>query len=129
MQDNTALIRAVFESTARADGRPFIDAMADDCVWRAMGAGSWSGDYVGKADILGGLLGPLGKRIEGGRTRTIASRIHGAGDFVIVEAEGSNRTIDGSRYDNRYCFVIRMRDGGVSANELSNDVTLFEGTR
>lgn len=111
MTDNHALIRRIFEATAVGDGRPFVEAIADDCVWRARGAGTWSGDYRGKTQIIKELLGPLGRRIEGGRARTVATRIHDAGDFVVVEAEGRNRTVDGADYDNQYCFVIRLSEG------------------
>ncbi|MBY0421016.1 MAG: nuclear transport factor 2 family protein [Parvularculaceae bacterium] len=111
MKTNKDIVEAVFRATAEANGRPFVEAMAETCVWRAIGTRSWSGVYEGKAAILKNLLGPLGKRIEGGRTKTIARRIHDAGEFVIVEAEGCNRTVDGADYNNQYCFVIRMRNG------------------
>lgn len=114
MSTNKDVIERIFAETAKANGKPFVEAMAEDCVWRAMGESDWSGAYVGKAAILKGLLGPLAKRIEGGRTRTIATRIHDAGDVVIVEAEGRNRTVDGAAYDNRYCFVIRLRNGKMT---------------
>lgn len=111
MTDNRQIVERIFAATADGDGRLFVEAMSDDCVWRARGAGSWSGNYRGKEAILGKLLGPLGRRIEGGRTRTIATRILDAGDVVVVEAEGRNRTVDGADYCNQYCFVISLRGG------------------
>lgn len=108
---NGDIVAEIFEATAKSDGGPFVDAMAEHCVWRAIGKNSWSGVYHGKAAILRELFGPLSRRIEGGRTRTVASRIHAAGDFVVVEAEGRNRTVEGVAYDNQYCFVIRMQNG------------------
>jgi ketosteroid isomerase-like protein len=110
MPANKDVITAIFAETAKGNGRPYIEAIADDAVWIGRGQNSWSGAYRGKEAILSDLLGPLSKLLDG-RNTCIPTRIHADGDFVIVEAKGQNQLKDGRRYDNEYCFVIKMRDG------------------
>jgi len=57
--ENKALVQNIMEARARRDNAPFIAAMADDFVWRIIGSTAWSGEYVGKADVLERLLKPL----------------------------------------------------------------------
>jgi ketosteroid isomerase-like protein len=68
------------------------------------------GTYRGKEAILTDIFGPLREKLHG-RNTCLPMRIHADGDFVVVEAKGQNQLKDGRRYDNEYCFVIRMRDG------------------
>ena len=110
MPTNKDVITVIFAETAKGNGRPYIEAIADDAVWIGRGHNSWSGVYRGKEAILSDLLGPLSKLLDG-RNTCIPTRIHADGDFVIVEAKGQNQLKDGRRYDNEYCFVIKMRDG------------------
>ena len=112
MPTNKDIITAIFAETAKGNGRPYVEALADDAVWIARGQNSWSGVYRGKESILRDIFGHLRTRLDGANT-CIPSRIHADGDFVIVEANGQNRLKDGRSYDNEYCFVIRMRDGKI----------------
>jgi ketosteroid isomerase-like protein len=49
--DNRSLIERIMEARSRRDHALFIEAMADDFVWRISGSSAWSGEYVGKADV------------------------------------------------------------------------------
>lgn len=110
MPTNREIITAIFSETAKGNGRPYVEALADDAVWIARGHNSWSGTYRGKEAILTDIFGPLREKLHG-RNTCLPMRIHADGDFVVVEAKGQNQLKDGRRYDNEYCFVIRMRDG------------------
>lgn len=110
MPTNREIITAIFAETARGNGRPYVEALADDAVWIARGRNSWSGVYRGKETILTDIFGRLREKLHG-RNTCIPARIHADGDFVIVEAKGDNQLKNGGRYDNEYCFVIRMREG------------------
>lgn len=125
MPTNKDIITAIFAETAKGNGRPYVDAMADDCTWRTIGTGSWSGIFKGKAAILKDLLGPLREAFDG-RNTCIPSRIFADGDHVIVQANGRNRTKSGKAYENDYCFVIRMRDGQMVEIEEYCDTQLVE---
>jgi len=84
--------------------------MADDFSWTVTGTTPWSRTYKGKQTVLGELFGPLAERVVT-PMMTIPRRVIADGEFVVVEAEGQNTTRDGRPYNNRYCFVFRVREG------------------
>jgi uncharacterized protein len=122
-QTNKDIVAAVFAETAKGNGRPFAEAMADNMSWRTIGAGSWSGTFTGKETVIREIFAKLRDRFEGPNT-CVPSRIHADGDYVIVQANGRNRTKDGKAYCNDYCFVIRMENGKMAAIEEYCDTEL-----
>jgi uncharacterized protein len=109
-QDNKATLIAVFAETAKGNGRPFLEALADDVRWTIIGTTAWSRTYVGKSSVISNLLRPLGRQL-GGPSIIKATNFVAEGDFVVVQGTGHNQTASGTRYENSYCWVIRMRDG------------------
>lgn len=112
-EQNRVRIATIWAAMELGDGALFVEAMADDFVWRMMGATSWSGTYAGKADVRGRMLKALYSQFAT-PYRSKPSRIHADGDFVIVECQGEVKTKQGRDYNNTYCFVIRMRDGQMT---------------
>jgi ketosteroid isomerase-like protein len=123
-QENKALLAAVFAETARGNGRPFIDALADDVRWTIIGATPWSRTYVGKSCVIDDLLRPLGRQL-GGASIIKAQHFVAEGDVVVVQATGHNTTVSGKSYENSYCWVIRMRDGKMSELTEYTDTLLI----
>ena len=56
---NRAHLEHVFAETAKGNGRPFLDAFAEDASWTVMGRTGWSKTYRGKPAILNDLIAPL----------------------------------------------------------------------
>jgi ketosteroid isomerase-like protein len=111
---NKARLEYVYSETAKGNGQPFLDALAEDAAWTIMGTTGWSKTYRGKAAIMSDLIAPLLKVLQ----RPLKShprRIIADGDVVVVEARGENRTKDGKPYDNLYCLVFEFRRGEVVA--------------
>lgn len=108
--ENKQLIERIFAGLAQGNSRPFVDAMADDFAWTVTGSNRWAKKYAGKSVILTELFGTLSSQIDG-RMRTIGDRFIAEGDYVVVEAHGSNKTKSGKPYNNRYCFVFRLSEG------------------
>ncbi|MGY4624003.1 ketosteroid isomerase-like protein [Bradyrhizobium sp. USDA 4486] len=123
--DNKALIQDIMDARARRDPNPFIAAMADDFVWRITGSTAWSGEYVGKADVLERLMKPLHRQFTA-PTRLTVSRIIAEGDYVVAECRGNATTLAGDLYANTYCFVIRMADGKLRELTEYMDTALVE---
>lgn len=122
---NKALVQEIMSARARRDPRPFIDAMADEFVWRIIGTTAWSDTYRGKADVLERLLAPLYAQFTAPSSIT-ASRIHADGDYVIVECNGDATTLTGKRYANTYCMVMRVSDGRLRELTEYMDTALAE---
>jgi len=119
------LLATVFAETAKGNGRPFVEALADGVSWTIIGTTPWSRTYVGKRAVLKELLGPLNAQLADGNTIT-ASRIIGEGDLVVVEGRGHNRTKTGKAYANSYCWVFRFQDNKVIELTEYADTALIE---
>jgi ketosteroid isomerase-like protein len=123
LSPNAQLISDIFDQVARGNGAPFWEACHDDLVWRTIGAGSWSGEFVGKQTIVDEIFRPLNRVLV--ERATIPTRVIDGGDVVVVQARGKNLTRDGRRYDNDYAFVIHFRDGKIARYEQNCDTDLI----
>ena len=112
--ENKQLMQQIFEELSKGNSEPFVASMADDFRWTVTGTTKWSRTYEGKQSVLAELFGPLRARVKG-RLRTTAHRMIAEGDFVVVEARGSNTTKSGVPYNNNYCFVFRLSDNQLKA--------------
>jgi ketosteroid isomerase-like protein len=121
---NRARLEHVFAETAKGNGRPFLDALAEDARWTIMGTTGWSKTYRGKAAILNELIAPL-RRALAPPLKTHARRFVAEGDIVVVEGRGENLTRDGRPYENDYCWVFEFRDGEIAALTEYADTELF----
>jgi ketosteroid isomerase-like protein len=126
-EDHKQLLWHVFTETARGNGRPFVDALTEDVRWTIIGSTAWSRIYQGKRAVLHELLAPLAAQFTGPNTVS-AERIIAEGDLVVVEARNHSTTRSGQSYPNRYCWIMRMRDGKIAEiteytdTQLINDV-------
>ncbi|RTL71809.1 MAG: nuclear transport factor 2 family protein [Hyphomicrobiales bacterium] len=108
--ENKRLLSEAFAHLAEGDGRPLVDLMSEDFTWIFKGSTNWRGRYAGKATVREKLLAPLFANFADTYTNT-AQRIIADDDIVVVECEGRVATKSGDRYDNKYCYVIRMAGG------------------
>jgi ketosteroid isomerase-like protein len=120
---NARLVSSIFEELSRGNGAAFWDACHDDVVWRTIGQGSWSGEFVGKQTIIEEIFRPLNRVLA--ERATIPTRIIDGGDVVVLQARGRNLTRDGKRYDNDYAFVIHFRQGKIARYEEYCDTELI----
>lgn len=107
---NREIIAAAFADMAKGDTAKFVDAWAEDGVWRMMDSRRWGVAYPSRRAARDELFAPLRRQYADTFINT-AQHIFADGDHVIVELTGSVPLKAGGRYENRYCFVIRM-DGG-----------------
>lgn len=124
LSPNAQLVTTIFDEVAKGNGGPFWEACHDDLIWRTIGEGSWSGEFVGKQTIIDEIFRPLNRALA--ERATIATRVIDGGDTVVVQARGRNLTRDGRRYDNDYVFVIHFRDGRIARYEEYCDTDLIE---
>jgi len=102
----------VFGETAKGNGQPFLDALAEDAEWTVIGSTGWSKTYRGKAVILSDLIAPL-RRVLAPPRRTHAHHMIAEGNMVAVQGQGENTTRDGRKYENTYCWVFAFRGGQI----------------
>lgn len=123
--ENKQILQHVFAETAKGNGRPFVDALAEDVAWTIIGSTAWSKTYHGKAVVLRELLGPLNSQLANRNTIT-AQRFIAEDDQVVVEGQGHNTTKAGARYNNRYCWVFRFSERKVVELIEYTDTALIE---
>jgi ketosteroid isomerase-like protein len=120
---NAQLVSAIFDEVAKGNGAPFWEACDDQVVWRTIGSGSWSGEFIGKQSIINEIFRPLNHALV--KRATIPTRVIDGGDIIVVQARGKNLTRDGQHYDNDYVFVIHFKDGKIIRYEEYCDTELI----
>jgi len=108
--ENKQLMERIFAGLSIGDRGPFRDAMAEDFSWTIIGSTDWSRTYRGKQAVGDQLIAPLFAQFADTYTNT-AERLIAEDDFVVVECRGRVSTRSGRRYDNTYCYVVRLADG------------------
>jgi ketosteroid isomerase-like protein len=121
---NKARLQHVFEETAKGNGQPFVEALADDVQWTIIGTTAWSGIYEGKRAVVAELLAPLAEQFTGANI-VGANRFEAEGDLIVVEGRNHSVTKTGPSYPNRYCWVFVMRDGEVAEITEYSDTQLI----
>lgn len=105
-------MQAVMDALAQGDGRPFVDAMADDFTWIMPGSNAWCGRYEGRQAVRERLFKPLFAQFAD-RYANTASRFIAEDDMVVVECRGRVTTTRGEPYHNTYCYVCRFGEDGL----------------
>ena len=123
MPTNKEIMTALYAEIAKGNGRPYIDALADDVTFRAIGSNSWSVKIKGKEELVREVYARVRDRMEA-PLKSHATRILADGDFVVVQARGDNTLKDGRRYANDYCMVFRFQNGRILEIEEYLDTEL-----
>jgi ketosteroid isomerase-like protein len=123
--NNKQTLQAVFAELARGNGRPFIDAMADDFCWDIVGTGSWARRFEGKQVVREQLFKPLFEQFATPYTNR-ALRFIAEDEHVVVECRGQVQTVRGQAYNNTYCYVCRFENGRLRELTEYMDTALTE---
>ena len=110
--ENKQVMQDVFAELAEGNGRPFVEAMAEDVRWTIIGDTAWSGTWEGLASVQIELLDPLFAQFAT-TYRNNAIRLIAEGDWVVIESRGDVETTARGPYRNTYCYVCRLEDGKV----------------
>jgi len=124
-RENKQLLQSVFAELAQGNGKPFVEAMAEDFCWQAIGTTAWSRPFRGKQAVLSELMRPLFAQFADRYTNT-ALRMIAEDDYVVVECRGRVMTKSGKPYNNQYCYVIDFADGKMRALTEYMDTALAE---
>ena len=123
--NNKQILQTIFEATARGDGRPYRDALADDVTFTVVASNAWARTYAGKASVLKDLLIPVGGNFTG-PNQVSAHNFLADGDTVVVEGRNHSVTKAGPAYPQQYCWIIRMRDGKMVEVKEYADTALVD---
>jgi len=108
--ENKKIVESFYEAGNRGDFDACFDLISDDITWTNIGSTNLSGTYRGKAELMEKLLGPLFGQLKAGISSSIDNLL-GEADYVVALTSGTAETLSGRPYNNRYCQIIRIRDG------------------
>ena len=126
--DNKQLMRAIFSELSKGNGKPFVEALADDIQWTWMGTVNWSKTFNGKESVINELLNPGTSMLTSPFFKYFAHRFIAEGDYVVVESRGQNTLRDGRSYNNKYCWVCRFAEGKLQELHECMDTELVTAT-
>ena len=107
MTDEKKLVVDVMAALAEGNDQPFLDAMHNDMKWTWMGSSDLSKTFDGKEAVLNELWKSV-KTAIAQPFRVRANLILAAGEYVVVEGLGNNKTPNGKEYNNRYCWIMKL---------------------
>jgi ketosteroid isomerase-like protein len=85
--------------------------VAADVSWRVIGTTPLSGTHRGKAAFREATQ-PFTERLAEPIVAKVLA-VHGVGDTVIVQWEGTSRGTNGRPYNQSYCWVMHFTDGKI----------------
>jgi hypothetical protein len=122
---NDEAIRVV-ETALRAfnggDAAAFLELIADDVQFWMNGRHLFSGPVDGKPAFLE-LVGRVNAGLSEPIRLDVLNRI-AAGEWVVIEAQGTAVTAGGAPYRNRYCMLWRVAGGKIVELKEYNDSQL-----
>jgi uncharacterized protein len=113
LAENKQIIQSFYEAGNLGDMDRCLALLADDVKWTNIGSTRYSGAYVGKEQLISGLLVPVFGSLKAGIVSTIDTMV-AEGEFVVVQSRGEAETKDGRSYNNTYCHVFRLQDGAIA---------------
>jgi uncharacterized protein len=105
-------VRDIFKSLEAGNGTEFFTHVADDVDWTVQGTHPLAGRYHSKADFLAHTFEKLAKVLPQGTQLHVENAL-ASGDWAIVELRSLATAKNGLRFDNRYCWLCRFRDGKI----------------
>ena len=111
---NEKIVRKFFKTLSSGDLeklRPMWHARAK---WEVMVTGiPGAGTHKGRDYIIDKFLAPIRGMFKPGDPKVQIKTVIAQGDLVACETHGTGTFVDGRKYDNKYCWVIEIRDGLV----------------
>ena len=116
--ENETIVRRFFEEGLNSDNLEKMRAFFHpDATWTPMAKTNipGMGTHRGRTGIVDEFLAPVrGLFADGDPQNEIISLI-GKGDLVAVETHGTGKFKNGRDYDNRYAWIVEIRDGMIFA--------------
>ena len=115
---NEKLVRRFFEEGLNSGDlekmRPFFHPNA---TWTPMAKSDIPGTGVhrGRKGIVDEFLGPVRGLFVDGDPKNKIESLFGKGDLVAVETHGTGTFRNGKSYDNRYAWIVEIRDDMIFA--------------
>ena len=105
-------VRRIFSHLESGSGDEFFAHVADDVDWTVEGTHPLAGRYASKAEFHAHTFARLNKILPGG-TQLHVENVLIDDDWAVAELRSHAVARNGMRFDNRYCWVMRFKDGMI----------------
>ena len=113
---NEQLALRFFETLSTGDLEALRPQLHVDASWEATGRSiPGAGITRGRDKIIDEFLAPVRGLFEPGDPKVTVLRVFGKGPWVAAETEAHGKLSNGNAYDNRYAWIIEIRDEKIYA--------------
>jgi len=117
MADSETVVRRFFDVLNTGDLEKIRACFHPDATWTPMAKTNIPGMGVhrGRSGIVDEFLAPVRGLFVDGDPKNTIENIFGKGDQVLVETHGTGTFRNGRSYDNRYAWIVQVKDGTIFA--------------
>ncbi len=113
---NEQIVRSFFDTLSTGNLERVRPLLHEQATWSVMVTGiPGAGEKKGRNASIDEFLGPVRGMFVDGDPKVNIQRIICQGPFVAAEARGIGQLKNGKKYDNRYCFVLEIKDDKIYA--------------
>lgn len=113
---NEQLVRSFFETLSTGDLERVRLLLHEQATWTPMGTGiPGAGGAKGRDAIINDFLAPVRGMFEEGDPKVKVNTVISKGSLVACETQGLGRLKNGKQYNNRYAWMIEIKDDKIFA--------------
>lgn len=113
---NEQLVRSFFETLSTGNLERLRPLLHEQATWAVMATGiPGAGEKKGRNVIIDEFLGPVRGLFEDGDPKVTVHNLISKGSLVAAETTGMGRLKNGKKYNNRYVFMIEIKDDKIFA--------------
>lgn len=113
---NEQIVRNFFDTLSSGDLEKLRMLLHGQATWSVMATGiQGAGEKKGRKAIIDDFLGPVRGLFVPGDPKVLIQYLILQGPYAAVEARGLGHFKNGKEYNNRYAFMIEIKDDKVFA--------------
>ena len=114
---NEKLVELFIDCLNREDLDGLRPILHPDATWKPMTTSNipGAGGHHGHKGIIDEFLRPVRGLFEGKDPQNVIHSLFSKGDMVAAETHGTGKLKNGKIYDNRYAWLIEVKDGRIFA--------------
>jgi len=113
---NEKIVRHFFDTLSSGDLEKLRLLLHEDATWAVMATGiQGAGEKKGRKEIIDVFLGPVRGLFVSGDPKVVIQHLVLQGPYAAIEAKGLGKFKNGKDYNNRYAFMIELKDDKVFA--------------
>lgn len=116
-ESNEALVRRFFDTLNAEDLEGLKPMFHPEATWTPMTQMDIPGAAVhrGRVGIVDEFLKPVRGLFVGKDPQNQINSLVAQGNLVALETHGTGKLTSGKTYDNRYCWIVEIKDGMIFA--------------